>query len=877
MDISTHYNPSEIEHKWYQYWLDNQFFKASPNPVKSPYTVIMPPPNITGTLHMGHMLNNTIQDVLVRKARMQGKEACWVPGIDHASIATEARVVAALKEKHIQKKDLSRSQFLDHVWEWKKQYGNTILEQVKRLGVSCDWDRLCFTMDDMPSKAVYEVFIRLYEQGYIYQGVRMINWDPAGKTALADDEVIYRAVESKLYYIRYQIADTDQYITVATSRPETIFGDTAICVHPEDERYQHLHNQSVIVPIIERTIPIITDTYVDKAFGTGCLKVTPAHSMSDYELGQKHQLAVIDVLNEDGTMSPDAQHYVGEDRFVVREKVAARLAEAGLMEKVVPYTSNIGFSERTQVIVEPRISKQWFLRIQDIAKPALTHVLDGTINFHPAKFKNMYQQWLENVHDWCISRQLWWGHQIPAFYLPDGQIIAAHDKEEALAKAQANPAYKDLTAADLRQDEDVLDTWFSAWLWPISVFDGINNPNNADMQYFYPTHDVVTAPEIIFFWIARMIMAGYAFTNKPPFKNVYFTGIVRDKEGKKMSKSLGNSPDTIELIQSYGADGVRVGMLLSAPAGNDLLFDEKLCLQGRNFANKLWNAFRLIQGWQIDREKTAETDEVAIAWFNATLQQALSTIESDLEQFRISNALMTLYNLIWDGFCAAYLEMIKPAYGQPIASNTYTATVQFLESILKLLHPFMPFITEEIWQQLAPRKTHESIMLAQWPNPMAYDTGILKEGEAAFALISEVRNIRATSRIPLKEAIPIESAETFPAWLVKFQAYIQKLSNASTIRIIRQPTPSSISCNIQGHTFYVDTQQLLDSTQEIPQLQKDRSYYQGFITNICKKLENPQFMAKAPQHIVDIEQQKKADAIDKLAAIDMRLKALSAA
>ncbi len=874
MDISTHYNPCEIEKKWYPYWLDNQFFKATPNPVKSPYTVIMPPPNITGTLHMGHMLNNTIQDVLIRKARMQGKEACWVPGIDHASIATEARVVAALKEKHIQKSDLSRSQFLDHVWAWKKQYGNTILEQVKQLGVSCDWDRLCFTMDDVPSQAVYEVFIRLYEQGYIYQGTRMINWDPASKTALADDEVIYKAVDNKLYYIRYQIADTDQHITVATSRPETIFGDTAICIHPDDERYQHLHNKAAIVPIIQRKIPIITDTYVDKAFGTGCLKVTPAHSMSDYELGQKHQLAVIDVLNEDGTMSPDAQHYVGEDRFVVREKVSTRLSKEGQIEKITSYTSNIGFSERTQVVVEPRISKQWFLRIQDIAKPALAHVLDGTINFHPAKFKNMYQQWLENVHDWCISRQLWWGHKIPAFYLPDGKIIAAHDKEEALAKAQANPAYKDLTIADLRQDEDVLDTWFSSWLWPISVFDGINNPHNADMQYFYPTNDVVTAPEIIFFWVARMIMAGYAFTNKPPFKNVYFTGIVRDKEGKKMSKSLGNSPDTMELIRTYGADGVRVGMLLSAPAGNDLLFDEKLCLQGRNFANKLWNAFRLIKGWQIDKERTTATDAVAIDWFQATLNQAIIAIENDLEQFRISNALMVLYNLIWDDFCAAYLEMIKPAYGHTIEGNTYTATVQFLETLLKLLHPFMPFITEEIWHQLAARKTHESIVLAPWPHPMAYDADILKEGETAFALISEVRNIRATSYITLKQGITIETTATFPTWLVKFQAYIQKLCNATTMRLIDHPAPNSVSCNLQGHPFYIDTRQQLDATKEIPQLQKDLLYYQGFIANIRKKLENPQFMAKAPKNIIAIEQQKQADAIEKRQNIEARLKEL---
>lgn len=694
MEIPTYYDPQKIEQKWYQYWLKQGFFKANPNTSKTPYTIVLPPPNITGVLHMGHVLNITIQDVLIRRARMQGKEACWVPGIDHASIATEAKVVAMLQAKGIQKKDLTRQEFLAHAWDWKEKYGNIILEQIKQLGASCDWDRLSFTMDPGPSEAVYKIFIRLYEQGRIYQGVRMINWDPAGKTALADDEVIYQQVASKLYYIRYQVVGTDQYITIATSRPETIFGDTAVCIHPADERYQHLHGKQVIVPIIQRTIPIITDTYVDRDFGTGCLKVTPAHDIHDYELGQKHHLPIIDIFNDDGTLAPAAQYYVGEDRFVVREKIAQQLQAEGYLEKTAPYTSNVGFSERTHVVVESRISRQWFVRMQELAKPALEHVIDGTIQFHPAKFKHMYQSWLENIHDWCISRQLWWGHQIPAFYLPDGQVVVAHDKAAALAKAKLDKAYANLTEADIRQDEDVLDTWFSSWLWPISVFDGLEHPDNADMRYFYPTNDLVTAPEIIFFWVARMIMAGYAFTKKPPFKHVYFTGIVRDKLGRKMSKSLGNSPDPLELIQEYSADGVRMGMLLSSPAGNDLPFDNKLCEQGRNFTNKIWNAFRLIKGWQVATQLDQPDDAVAIDWFQARLNQLLEIIESHFVQFRISDALMAMYKLIWDDFCSWYLEMVKPAYGEPIAPTTYSTTVQFLEKLLKLLHPFMPFVTE---------------------------------------------------------------------------------------------------------------------------------------------------------------------------------------
>lgn len=875
MEIPTYYDPQQAAQKWYQHWLQQGFFKATPNASKTPYTIVMPPPNITGILHMGHVLNNTIQDVLIRRARMQGKEACWVPGIDHASIATEAKVVAMLQSKGIQKKDLTRDEFLAHAWEWKDKYGNIILEQIKQLGASCDWKRLSFTMDPGPSQAVDEVFIRLYEQGYIYQGVRMINWDPAGKTALADDEVIYQQVASKLYYIHYQVVGTDQYVTVATSRPETIFGDTAVCIHPNDERYHHLNGKQVIVPIIQRIIPLITDTYVDREFGSGCLKVTPAHDMHDYELGQKHNLPIIDIFNQDGTLAPAAQYYIGEDRLVAREKVVQQLQAEGYLEKVEAYTSNVGFSERTHVMVEPRISKQWFVRMQELAKPALEHVLDGTIQFHPSKFKHMYQSWLENVHDWCISRQLWWGHQIPAFYLPDGQVVVAPDKETALAKAQLDKTYAHLTTADIRQDEDVLDTWFSSWLWPISVFDGVKHPHNADMKYFYPTNDLVTAPEIIFFWVARMIMAGYAFTSKPPFKHVYFTGIVRDKLGRKMSKSLGNSPDPLELIQEYSADGVRVGMLLSSPAGNDLPFDNKLCEQGRNFTNKVWNAFRLIKGWQVSSKPGQPDDTVAIAWFEAKLNQTLGVIAIHFEQFRIADALMATYKLIWDDFCSWYLEMIKPAYGEPVAPVTYNHTVQFLEKLLKLLHPFMPFITEEIWHQLQPRTQQECIIVASWPIPMAYEQQILEQASLAFTFTSELRNIRASASIAPKEALEVYTDKLLPTWLTKFKPYIQKLNNITVLENVQQPLQPNFSCNIEGHTFYITVQKTVDPSQEISRLQKDLGYYKGFLSTISKKLANPQFVAQAPAEVVATERKKQADAIAKIEAIEARLKELA--
>ncbi len=876
MKVSTHYDPSQIEPKWYQHWLQQGFFQAKPNPNKQPYTIVMPPPNITGVLHMGHVLNNTIQDVLIRKARMQGKEACWVPGLDHASIATEARVVAMLQEKGINKQDLTRDAFLAHAWEWKEKYGGIILEQLKRLGASCDWTRTRFTLEPSLSESVKEVFVQLYEKGYIYQGTRMIHWDPVGKTALADDEVIYQPVSAKLYYIRYAIADTDEHILIATTRPETISGDTAICIHPDDSRYQHLKGKQAIVPMVNRRVPIIEDTYVDQEFGTGCLKVTPAHDMNDYALGEKHHLAIIDIFNEDGTLGEAAQYYIGEDRFVAREKIVQDLQAQGYLERVEAYTSKVGFSERTHAVVEPRISKQWFVKIQELAKPALEHVLDGTIQFHPAKFKNMYQSWLENVQDWCISRQLWWGHQIPAFYLPDGSVVVAKDKAAALAKAQLQPAYKNLTEADLKQDEDVLDTWFSAWLWPITVFDGLQKPDNEAIRYFYPTNDLVTAPEIIFFWVARMIMAGYAFTGKPPFKNVYFTGIVRDKVGKKMSKSLGNSPDPIALMEQYSTDGVRVGMLFSAPAGNDLLFDVKLCEQGRNFANKLWNAFRLIKSWEENRQPhTGAEDPIAIAWFEARFNQVLEEIEANFAQFRISDALMAIYKLVWDDFCAWYLELVKPAYGQAISASTYEATVNFLEKILQVLHPFMPFITEELWHQIKTRSEQDCIILAPWPQPTSYDQTLIQEATWAFELITQIRNIRKSAQVPAKQPLDLYSDQMVPTWLDKFAPYVQKLAYINQLAATDTRLQEAISFAVQGQAFFVPFQQPIDPAQEKEKLSKELAYYQGFLEAINKKLNNERFLQNAPQAVLDMEYKKQADAMTKLKLIQERLVQLS--
>ena len=864
------YDPQAAAAKWYAHWLAQGFFHAEPDPAKAPYTIVMPPPNVTGILHMGHVLNNTIQDVLVRKARMEGKAACWVPGLDHASIATEAKVVALLQEQGIDKRDLTRAEFLEHAWAWKEKYGGIILEQLKKLGASCDWERTSFTLDPGASEAVNQVFVQLYEQGYIYRGTRMIHWDPAGKTALSDDEVLYKEVQGQLYYLRYAVVGREEHVTIATTRPETILGDTAVCVHPEDPRYQHLHGQEVLVPLVNRPVPVIADAYVDPTFGTGCLKVTPAHDMNDHALGQKHALATIDILNEDGTLSEAAQHYVGEDRFVVRKKIIQQLKAEGALIKVEPHTHNVGFSERTDAVVEPRLSTQWFVKMQALAAPALEHVLDGTIQFHPAKFQNMYKAWMEEVRDWCISRQLWWGHRIPAYYLPDGTVVVALDKAAALKKAQKNnPA---LTAADLRQDEDVLDTWFSSWLWPMNVFDGIRQPDNPDFRYFYPTNDLVTAPEIIFFWVARMVMAGYAFQEAPPFKNVYFTGIVRDKQGRKMSKSLGNSPDPLALIEQYSADGVRVGMLLSAPAGNDLLFDVKLCEQGRNFAHKIWHAFRLMQGWETTPAQPDAMHTAAIQWFQARLSQVLQAVNAHFQQFRIADALMALYKLVWDDFCSWYLEMIKPAPGQLLAVSTYTATASFFETLLKLLHPFMPFLTEELWHQIQSRQPQDCLIVASWPKPTAYDPALIQQAHAAFELITTLRSMRNQAQVSAKEPLPLYvAAHTLPAWLAPWEAAVQKLARLSTMICTQAEQPNAASCTVQGTAFYLALGQQVDAAQEKERLEKELAYAQGFLASVSKKLNNARFVHNAPPQVVATERKKQADAETKCKLLKKQL------
>lgn len=868
MSISKTYEPLEIERKWYSYWLEQKFFASKPNPDKEPYSIVIPPPNVTGVLHMGHMLNNTIQDVLIRKARMEGKEACWVPGTDHASIATEAKVVAMLKEKGINKSDLTREEFLAHAWEWKEKYGGIILEQLKKLGASCDWDRTRFTMEEPLSEAVIGVFVDLYNKGNIYRGIRMVNWDPASQTALSDEEVIFKEVNSKLYYVKYNIEGSDKQLIIATTRPETILGDTAICVNPNDERYQHLIGKKAIVPFVNRPIPIIADEYVDIEFGTGCLKVTPAHDLNDYQLGIKHNLPVIDILNPNGTLSEAAQYFVGEDRFIVRKKIAKELEALGLLEKVEDIKNNVGFSERTDAVIEPRISMQWFLKMEDISKPALENVMNDTIQLHPPKFKNMYKSWMENVRDWCISRQLWWGQQIPAYYLPNGEFVVAETKEKALALAQAkNASY---TLADLRQDEDVLDTWFSSWLWPISVFDGFKDPNNADINYYYPTNALVTAPEILFFWVARMIIAGYEYRGELPFKHVYLTGIVRDKLGRKMSKSLGNSPDPLQLIEKYGADGVRVGMLLSSPAGNDLLYDDKLCEQGRNFNNKIWNAFRLVKGWAID-ENLANPNQIAIEWFEAKYNQALVELEDHFAQFRMSDALMTLYKLVWDDFCSFYLEMIKPGYELPIDAATYKATIHFFEKIVKLAHPFMPFITEEIWHELAERTEKDCIVVAEWPKPSTVDTNLIKNAEQIFEVISGVRNIRNSKQIPPKQSLALNIKTNNQALYTQFEAIIIKLANIETITFVTEKTEGSVSYVVKSDEFFVPLSGLIDADAEREKMVKELEYARGFLISVEKKLSNEKFVANAKENVLAAERQKLADAKAKIETLEKSL------
>jgi valyl-tRNA synthetase len=885
MSISKTYQPKEAEDKWYSYWLKHKFFRSVPDE-REPYTIVIPPPNVTGVLHMGHMLNNTIQDVLIRRARMKGKNACWVPGTDHASIATEAKVVAMLKERGISKKDLSRQEFLNYAWEWKEKYGGIILEQLKKLGASCDWDRTRFTMDDDLSEAVIDTFIHLYKKGLIYRGVRMVNWDPQGKTAVSDEEVIRKEVNQKLYYIRYSIShksgvesqkSTSDFLTIATTRPETIMADTAICINPNDERYKHLHGKKAMIPLIGKEIPIILDEYVEMDFGTGCLKVTPAHDLNDYELGLKHHLPVIDILNDDGTLNENAQILIGEDRFIARKKIVLLLDEEGALDKVEDYKSQIGFSERTDAVIEPKLSMQWFCKMEEMAKPALDYVLKGDIKLIPEKFINTYRHWMENVHDWTISRQLWWGQQIPAWYLPNGQYVIAKSREEAFEQAKKLAAqHSPLTIDDLTQDEDVLDTWFSSWLWPISVFDGFKDPNNDDINYYYPTNDLVTAPEILFFWVARMIMAGHEFRGELPFRNVYLTGIVRDKLGRKMSKSLGNSPDPLDLIEKYGADGVRVGMLLSSPAGNDLMFDESHCEQGRNFFNKVWNAFRLVKGWQVD-DSLENPNEVAIAWFRNRFNQGLSEIENNFAQYRISEALMATYKLVWDDFCAWYLEMIKPAYEHPIDRETYECTISFFEDVLKILHPFMPFITEELWHDelFGERAEVDCCIVAQMPEIEQINTQLLEETEIVKQVITDIRNTRNSKQISPKEALALSVKVNSGINYNQYKAIISKLGNINGFNIVDEKVSGAVSFMVSKDEFYIPLTENIDPAAETERLNKEKEYLLGFLKSVEAKLNNERFMNNAKPEIIENELKKKADAETKLKIIHDNLASLA--
>lgn len=863
MSISKTYNPKESESKWYSYWLENKFFKSVPDE-REPYTIVIPPPNVTGVLHMGHMLNNTIQDVLIRRARMKGKNACWVPGTDHASIATEAKVVAMLKEKGINKKDLTRSEFLKYAYEWKEKYGGIILEQLKKLGASCDWDRTAFTMDPELSAAVIDTFIHLHKKGLIYRGIRMVNWDPKGLTAVSDEEVIRKEVNQKLYYIKYKLVERDGFVTIATTRPETIMADAAVCVNPNDERYIHLHGKKVLIPLIDKAITIIPDEYVESDFGTGCLKVTPAHDLNDYELGVKHHLEVIDILNDDGTLNEKAQILVGEDRFIARKKIAILLEEAGALEKVEEYKSQVGFSERTDAVIEPKLSLQWFCKMGEMAKPALDYVNNGDIKLIPDKFINTYRHWMENVKDWCISRQLWWGQQIPAFYAPNGDVAVAKTAEEALSVLKAKDAkYADLKLEDIKQDEDVVDTWFSSWLWPMSVFDPSvcghpENKGNADFQYYYPTNDLVTAPEILFFWVARMIMAGHEFTGEIPFRNVYLTGIVRDKIGRKMSKSLGNSPDPLDLIDKYSADGVRVGMLLSSPAGNDIMFDEASCEQGRNFGNKVWNAFRLVKGWEVDSSLACQ-NEKSIAWFEARFNEALKEIESNFDQYRLNEALMDSYKLVWDDFCAWYLEMVKPAYQQPIDEVTYKATVNFFERILKLLHPFMPFLTEELWHDevFGERNSKDCCIVAQMEASQAFDSNILKDVEVVKQIVSEIRNVRNTKQISPKEALTLFVKKGSDIDYDTCKNIIFKLANISEFGQVEEKLAGASSFLAGRDEFYIPLEGNIDVEAEKEKIVKEIEYLKGFLKSVNAKLSNERFVQNAKPEIVENEKISK--------------------
>ncbi|PIV60158.1 MAG: valine--tRNA ligase [Bacteroidetes bacterium CG02_land_8_20_14_3_00_31_25] len=876
-EIPSKYNPALIEDKWYSYWLQNGFFHSVPDdkPRDLRYTIVIPPPNVTGVLHMGHMLNNTLQDVLIRRARMLGKNACWVPGTDHASIATEARVVEKLKEQGIDKKSLTRDEFLKHAWEWKEKHGGIILEQLKKLGASCDWERTSFTMDEKLSESVINVFIKLYNKGLIYRGIRMVNWDPQAKTAVSDEEVLYREEQSNLYYVRYKIVDSENFITIATTRPETILGDTAVCVHPEDERYAHLKGKKVIVPLVNRIVPIIFDEYVDREFGTGALKITPAHDINDYQLGIKHHLENIDIFNDDGTLSEKAQLFIGIDRFVAKKQIVPELEKAGNLVKIEPYNNKIGYSERTNSVIEPKLSLQWFVKMKELSIPALENVLNNNIQIIPAKFKNTYKYWMENIKDWCISRQLWWGHRIPAWYIKNtNEFVIAKDLTDALILA--NNKFPDITESDLKQDEDVLDTWFSSWLWPISVFDGIRNPENADIKYYYPTNDLITAPEILFFWVARMIIAGYEFVGDKPFSNVYLTGIVRDKQGRKMSKSLGNSPDPVELMEKYGADGVRVGMLLCSPAGNDLPFDEQLMEQGRNFNNKIWNAFRLVNQWQIDENiEQPEHSKIAVEWFTSKLNKTIENINDDFSKYRISEALMEIYKLFWDEFSSWYLEIIKPAYQKPIDKKTLEYSLQFFEKLMKLLHPFIPFITEEIWHLIKDRDEKDCIMVSDMPKTEPYKNNFLNNFEEIKEIVSNIRAIRTEKGIAVKAPIELffnsnnENVET------ALMPIISKLCNLSGVIQTSEKIGNAASFRVNTIDYFIPISTKINIEDEVNKMQQELNYLKGFLTSVNSKLSNQKFVDNAPEQVVKVELVKKSDAETKIKSLENQIQVLT--
>ena len=890
MEISSKYSPQEVEGKWYEHWMEKNYFHSTPDE-REPYTIVIPPPNVTGVLHMGHMMNNTIQDILIRRARMQGKNACWVPGTDHASIATEAKVVNKLAQQGIKKTDIGREEFLKHAWDWTHEHGGIILKQLRRLGCSCDWERTSFTMDDIRSKSVIRAFVDLYNKGLIYRGVRMVNWDPKALTALSDEEVVFKDEHSKLFYLRYYLHEDDgtgatgaegeiihtdekgrRYAVVATTRPETIMGDTAMCINPNDPKNQWLRGKKVVVPLVNRVIPVIEDDYVDIEFGTGCLKVTPAHDVNDYMLGEKHNLQSINIFNDDATLSEAAGMYIGMSREDCRKQIIIDMKEAGLLEKIEDYNNKVGYSERTSVPIEPKLSMQWFLKMEHLADIALKPVLNGDIKFYPAKYVNLYRHWLENIKDWCISRQLWWGHQIPAYYLPEGGFVVAETPEEALKLAIEKTGNKNLTLKDLRQDDDALDTWFSSWLWPLSLFNGILDPDNAEFKYYYPTNDLITAPDIIFFWVARMIMAGEEYQGEVPFRNVYFTGIVRDKLGRKMSKSLGNSPDPIELIDKFGADGVRMGMMLSAPAGNDILFDEALCEQGRNFCNKIWNALRLVKGWNVDENAAQpEAAKMAVKWFDARFNQVLAETNDNIDKYRLSDALMGIYKLTWDDFCSWYLEMVKAPQGQGIDRVTYDATIKFFENLMLLLHPFMPFITEEIWHAIADRKEGDDIIIAQQPKFQGFDEAILKQFEFTQEVINNVRKVRSDKNIAFRDAIQLVVKGTANK---DFDCVIAKLCNVSEVSYVAEAPAGAFGFIVGSTEFFVPLTGSVDVEAEIKKLEEELKYAQGFLKSVEAKLSNERFVSGAPAAVVDKERKKKADAEAKIAVIEQQLAGL---